>query len=161
LGCRVQLGDYARSVRCFAMMPAIGSYRRIGVFASMALLIAGCGSAHDRSRKASSPSSPLYSQAAATAVASKLVAAVPLPTKTTRVTQPPLAATTELEKELGRPRNSEHWAKAADRYVFWSSTEYPTSLLAFLERHGPASKQVFSGWGGTRARDEGWSEELE
>jgi hypothetical protein len=76
---------------------------------------------------------PLYSESAATAVAHALLAAVPLPADTRRVSEPPGA----VAGKLGRPVNSEHAAKAVDRYVYWSSTDRPESVLSFVAKKGP------------------------
>jgi hypothetical protein len=102
------------------------------------------------------PSAPLYSEGAAAAVADSLLAAVPLPAKTNRVAQLPPAAA----KRLGRPRNSEFFAKAVDRHAYWISTERPQAILALLAANGPAPKLEYSGYGGVRGRTEGWSETL-
>lgn len=131
----------------------------VGCLVVLTVLATGCSKSRDRSATASQPrpSSPLYTQRAAAAVADSLLAAVPLPAKTNRVSQLPLAAA----KRLGRPRNSEFFAKSADRHAYWLSTERPQVVLALLEAHGPAPRLEYSGYGGVRGRTQEWSETLE
>lgn len=103
------------------------------------------------------PRAPLYSRAAATAVARELLAAMPLPAGARRRAAPPAA----LVARLGRPANSEDHAKVVDRHEYWIATERPFGMLAFLARHGPARRVVSSGYGGVRGRTTEWSETLE
>jgi hypothetical protein len=103
------------------------------------------------------PSAPLYSEGAAAAVADSLLAAVPLPVKTNRVAQLPIAAAKRLE----RSRNSERFAKSADSHAYWISTDRPQVILALLAKNGPASRLQSSGYGGVRGRSEEWFETLE
>jgi hypothetical protein len=92
---------------------------RLGLCSAiLAILVGGCGgSARDATAEAK-PSVPLYSEGAAAAVADALLAAVPLPSDTQHVSEPPQA----VAGKLGRSRNSEDSAKAVDRYAYWSST---------------------------------------
>jgi len=131
----------------------------VGCLAVLAVLATGCGKSRDRSARASQarPSVPLYSEGAAAEAAESLLAAVPLPVKTNRVAQLPLAAAKRLE----RPRNSERFAKSADRHAYWISTERPQAILALLAKNGPAPRLQSSGYGGVRGRTEEWSETLE
>lgn len=70
--------------------------------AILAMLVGGCGaSARDATAEAK-PSVALYSEGAAAAVAGALLAAVPLPADTQRVSEPPQA----VAGKLGRPANS-------------------------------------------------------
>ncbi|MEA2315146.1 MAG: hypothetical protein QOI03_1838 [Solirubrobacteraceae bacterium] len=128
----------------------------MGCLAALALASAGCGKRADPSARASQPSTPLYSQAAAGAVADSLLAAVPLPANTHRIPEPSSAGAKHLE----RPRNSEFLAKSVDRHSFWISTERPQAILALLAAKGPAPKLEYSGYGGVRGRTEEWSETL-
>lgn len=131
----------------------------VGCVAVLSLVAAACGKGDDPNARMAQavPSSPLYSEGAAAAVADSLLAAVPLPTKTNRVAQLPSAAAKRLE----RPHNSEFFAKSADRHAYWISTERPPAILALLARSGPAPKLDYSGYGGVRGRTEEWSETLE
>jgi hypothetical protein len=126
--------------------------------AMLALFAAGCGKSGYQSARASQsePSTPLYTEDAAAAVADSLLAAVPLPANTNRVPDLPSAAA----KHLGRPRNSEFFAKSADRHAYWISKERPPAILAVLAAKGPAPKLEYSGYGGVRGRTEEWSETL-
>jgi hypothetical protein len=131
----------------------------VGCLAVLALFAAGCGKSGYQSARASQsrPSTPLYSEDAAAAVADSLLAAVPLPANTNLLRELPSAAA----KHLGRPRNSEFFAKSADRHTYWISTEQPPAILAMLAAKGPAPKLDYSGYGGVRGRTEEWSETLE
>jgi hypothetical protein len=96
---------------------------------------------------------PIYSEGAAAAVADALLAAVPLPADTQRVSEPPEA----VAGKLGRPRREDS-AKAVDRYAYWSSTDRPEAMLSFLARKGPTPKVAYSSYGGTAGKTEGWFE---
>jgi len=98
---------------------------------------------------------PLYSQDAAAAVAGALLGAVPLPPDTERVTRPPGA----VAGKLARPGNIDE-AKAVDRYLYWSSTERPETMLALLAKDGPIHRVSTSSYGGTGGRNEEWGETL-
>ncbi len=130
----------------------------VGCVAMLGLVAAACGKSDDPNARMAQavPSAPLYSEGAAGSVADSLLAAVPLPAKTSRVAQLPLAAA----QRLGRPRNSEFFAKSADRHAYWISTDSPPAILALLAADGPAPKLEYSGYGGVRGRTEGWSETL-
>jgi hypothetical protein len=122
----------------------------------LAMLVGGCGtSARDGTAEAK-PSAPLYSEDAAATVAGALLAAVPLPADTQRVTEPPRA----VAGKLGRPANSEDAAKAVDRYAYWSSTDRPQAILSFIAKRGPIPKVAYSSYGGAGGKTEGWSETL-
>jgi hypothetical protein len=122
----------------------------------LAVFAGGCGgSAPDASAEVEA-SSPLYSEGAAAAAASALLAAVPLPEDTQQVTAPAQA----VAGKPGRPRNSEDAAKSVDRYAYWSSTNRPEAILTLIAKMGPISKVAYSGSGGTAGKTEDWSETL-
>jgi hypothetical protein len=81
---------------------------------------------------------------------------VPLPADTQLVSAPSRA----IAGELGRPINIDG-PKAVDRYAYWSSTDRPEAMLAFLARKGPLPKVEYSGSSGTAGKTESWSETLE
>jgi hypothetical protein len=111
--------------------------------------VGGCGgSARDATAEAK-PSVALYSEGAAAAVADALLAAVPLPSDTQRVSEPPRA----VAGKLGRPINSEDSAKAVDRYAYWASTDRPEAILSFIAKRGPIHKVAYSSYGGTAGPD--------
>jgi len=123
--------------------------------AVLAMLLGGCGaSAPDVSTEAQ-PTGSLYSAGAAAAVADALLAAVPLPADTQRVSESPPA----VAGKLGRPINIDE-AKAVERHAYWSSTDSPQAMLSFLAKKGPIPKVEYSGYGGTAGKTEGWSETL-
>jgi hypothetical protein len=128
---------------------------RLGLCSAiLAMLVGGCGgSARDATAEAK-PSVPLYSEGAAAAVADALLAAVPLPSDTQHVSEPPQA----VAGKLGRSRNSEDSAKAVDRYAYWSSTDRPEAMLSFIAKKGPIPKVAYSSYGGTAGKTEGWFE---
>jgi hypothetical protein len=100
---------------------------------------------------------PLYDEGAAATAANALLAAVSLPEDTQVVSAPPQA----LAGKLGRPGNSEHSAKSVDRHVYWSSTDRPEEILSFIAKNGPIPKVAYSGYGGTRGKNEQWGETFE
>jgi hypothetical protein len=81
----------------------------LGCVAVLGLGAAACGKSDDpnATMPRAVPSAPVFSERSAAAVADSLLAAVPLPAKTNRVAQLPQA----VAKRLGRPRNSEFFAK--------------------------------------------------
>ena len=74
----------------------------------LAMLFGGCGMGARDAAAEAKPSTALYSEGAAAAVADALLAAVPLPADTENVSAPPPA----VAGELGRSANSEDSAKA-------------------------------------------------
>jgi hypothetical protein len=122
----------------------------------LAMLVGGCGgSARDATAEAK-PSVPIYSEGAAAVVADALLAVVPLPADTQHVSGPPRA----IAGKLGRPINIDE-PKDVDRYAYWSSTDRPEAMLAFLARKGPFPNIQYSGSGGTAGKTESWSETLD
>jgi hypothetical protein len=119
-------------------------------------LAGGCGASARSATPATKPSVALYSEGAAAAIADALLAALPLPAGTQRVSAPPQA----VAGRLGAPSASEDSAKAVDRYAYWSSTERPETILSLLAKKGPISKVETSGYGGTAGKTESWSETL-
>ncbi|HWG09273.1 MAG TPA: hypothetical protein VN672_09725 [Solirubrobacteraceae bacterium] len=99
---------------------------------------------------------PLYSEGAAAAVAEALLAAVPLPPETQRISEPPLA----VAGKLGRPLNIDE-PKDVDRYAYWSSADRSKALLSFLAGNGPFPKVQYSGSSETAGKPESWFETLE
>jgi hypothetical protein len=126
---------------------------RLGLCSAiLAMLVGGCGgSARDATAEAK-PSVPLYSEGAAAAVADALLAAVPLPSDTQHISEPPQG----VAGKLGRSRNSEDSAKAVDRYAYWSSTDRPEAILSLIAKKGPIHKVAYSSYGGTAGKTEGW-----
>ena len=120
------------------------------------MFLGGCGASARDGTAEGRPSTPIYSKGAAAALAGALLAAVPLPADTQRVSGPPRA----LAGELGRPINIDE-RKYVDRYAYWSSTDRPQSLLSFIAKKGPISKIAYSSYGGTAGKTESWSETLE
>jgi hypothetical protein len=103
------------------------------------------------------PSTPLYSEEAAAAVAEQLLGAVPLPANTEVLAQPPAS----VASKLGRAVNSEGSAKSVDRYAFWLSSEPPKTLLSVVAAGDSGLRLEYSGYGETSGKEEGWSETLE
>ena len=130
----------------------------VGSVVVLGLVAAACGKSDGSNVRMAQavPSAPLYSEGAAAAVADSLLTAVRLPAKTSRVAQLPPAAA----KRLGRPGNSERFAKSVDRHSYWISTDHPQAILALLTAKGPAPKLEYSGYGGVRGGTEEWSETL-
>ncbi len=123
--------------------------------AVLAVLLVSCGAGTRQAVASTKPAGPLYSEGAAAAVADELIAAVPLPADTQRVSGPPRA----VAGKLGRPINIDE-AKAVDRYAYWSSTDRPQAMLAFLAKNGPFPKVQTSGYGSTYGKPESWFETL-
>jgi hypothetical protein len=123
--------------------------------AVLAMLLVSCGAGTRQAIASAKPTGPLYSEGAAAAVAQELIAAVPLPADTQRVSGPPRA----VAGKLGRPIDIDE-AKAVDRYAYWSSTDRPQAMLSFLARHGPFPKAQTSGYGSTYGKPDNWFETL-
>jgi len=121
--------------------------------AVLALTAVGCGAQARHASRVAAPSGPLYSERASAAVADALLAAVPIPPDTQPLSAPPRL----VAGKLGRPLNI-GGAKTVDRHAYWSSTERPQALLAFIARNGPLHKSEYSDYGGINGRTEEWDE---
>ena len=111
--------------------------------AVLAMLVGGCGASARDASSGAGPSTPLYSEGAAAAAADVLLAAVPLPPDTQRVTGP-----LPGEKLGTRPV----WGptptpKSVDRPAFWLSTVHPKAILSFILQKGPIHKPGYGGEG--------------
>jgi hypothetical protein len=120
----------------------------------LAVLAGGCGVSARGARAEVEGSVPVYSEGAAAAAATALLAAVPLPEDTQPVSAPPQA----VAGKLGRPGNSEDSAKSVDRYAYWSSTDRPEAILSLIAKTGPIPKVAYSGYGGKAGKNEDWFE---
>jgi hypothetical protein len=126
--------------------------RRLFVGLTAAALIAGgCGGSGDHL------SAPIYSAAVAKTEAERLLADIPLPSRTERVASPPSSAA----KLLQRSANTERYAREQIQTTYWLTSERPERMLAFITAHAPdGATEYSSGNLGTSARTESWSEWL-
>jgi len=106
------------------------------------MLVGGCGAGVRDASSEAGPSTPLYSEGAAAAAADVLLAALPLPPDTHRITGP-----LPGEKPGTRPVWGNETPKSVDHPAFWLSTDRPKAILSFILQKGPIPKPGFGGEG--------------
>jgi len=106
------------------------------------MFVGGCGASARDTSSGAGPSTPLYSEGAAAAAADVLLAAVPLPPDTQRITGP-----LPGEKLGTRPVWGNETPKSVDHPAFWLSTGHPKAILSFILQKGPISKPGYGGEG--------------
>src|ERR1035441_1624999 len=108
----------------------------------LAMFVGGCGAGARDASSGAGPSTPLYSEGAAAAAADVLLAAVPLPPDTHRITGP-----LPGERLGTRPVWGNETPRSVDHPAFWLSTDRPKAILSFILQKGPIPKPGFGGEG--------------
>jgi len=111
--------------------------------AVLVMSVGGCEASARNATTVAKPSVPLYSEGAAAAVADALLAAVPLPPDTHRITGP-LPGEKLGKRPVWGPTPT---PKSVDRPAFWLSTDRPKAILSFILQKGPIPKPGFGGEG--------------